>query len=66
MKLAGLVFPLIPEPNLLRFIWDTAASNQPGGSREEEAFHGRADRLRLDVGVEGPDDRGDLPEARRV
>ena len=28
MKLAGLVFPLIPEPNLLRFIWDTAASNQ--------------------------------------
>jgi len=66
MKLACLVFLLIPEPNLLRFIWDTAASNQLGGSREEEAFHGRADRLRLDAGVDGPDDRVDLPQARRV
>jgi hypothetical protein len=34
-----VVFPLIPEPNLLRVIWDTSASKQLGGSREEEAFH---------------------------
>jgi hypothetical protein len=53
--------PLIPEPSWLRVIWDTPASKQLGGSREEEAFHGRADRLRPGAVVDGPDDRGDLP-----
>jgi len=38
---------------LLRVIWDTSASKLVGGSREEEAFHGRADRLRPGAGVDG-------------
>jgi len=45
-RLPNLVFPLIPEPNRLRVISDKTASSKDGGSREEEAFHGRADRLR--------------------
>ena len=37
--------PLIPEPNPLQVIPDDTASSSDGGSREEEALYGRADRL---------------------
>jgi len=50
---ARFVFPLIPVPNRLRVLRDTAVSNQLGGSREEDALHERADRLRAVAGVDG-------------
>jgi len=41
-----MVFPLIPDPNQLRVVSANTASNSDGGSREQEALYGRADRLR--------------------
>lgn len=42
------------------------ASSSDGGSREEQALHGGADRSRPRTGVGGPRDRANPPTARRV
>jgi hypothetical protein len=57
LEFRPLVFPLIPEPNLLRVIWDTPAPNQLGGSREEEV---RRDGRRGGTTAEAEDENAKL------
>ena len=56
-----LACPLIHELNRLRVIWNTAVSSRDGGLGEDEVICGRADHKRVRAGIDGSDDRGDLP-----